>query len=533
MRSLPLLLAALVLAGGAASAFPLTTSDPIVTRVVDLLAGRGLSSGCIRPIGSTTCTAGTTREALLALSGVVADPASFPPGAATASLSFLRSRAADIQTEPTFCQACKWAKAVVTLAGLGEDPRTFGGVDHVAPLDAEFDGVQVGSESQINDDLWALFAYAAAGEDSQSEKVRTIRQYVEARQGADGGWAWNLGLSTTWATATALLSLRAHGASPSDLALTRAADFLHLQQEDSGLMREGTEGASAESTAIAIQALDEMGQDPSGPNWTRNGQSLVSALLGLQQADGGFPHAPGQSTNNMATLQVLPALRAIPFPFRPPVVGARANLGEADPGQPVAFSCTASDPDGLVTSLVWDFGDGTGSPQASSSHSYAEPGTYPATCRATDDDGVVRTAILTIRVRTPAAATTTSSPSSRTTPTSPPSSSSPSSTSAPLPENRDPNPPASSSSTSPTSSTSSRATTSSEPAASSYPSSAASPTSTRTNDPLVGTTSSTTLFIQENPARAQATAQANAAGTAWIGLAFATAFAVILVRPRP
>jgi PKD repeat protein len=58
-------------------------------------------------------------------------------------------------------------------------------------------------------------------------------------------------------------------------------------------------------------------------------------------------------------------------------------------GTAVEFQGSASDPDGTVASHLWAFGDGaTASVEDPGAHVYAARGTYTATYRATDDDGV-------------------------------------------------------------------------------------------------------------------------------------------------
>jgi PKD repeat protein len=60
------------------------------------------------------------------------------------------------------------------------------------------------------------------------------------------------------------------------------------------------------------------------------------------------------------------------------------------------LSCTfdgsqSSDPDGNITSYVWDFGDGETATGAGVSHTYAAEGTYPVLLTVTDNDGATDT----------------------------------------------------------------------------------------------------------------------------------------------
>lgn len=59
-------------------------------------------------------------------------------------------------------------------------------------------------------------------------------------------------------------------------------------------------------------------------------------------------------------------------------------------GRPVAFNGSAVDPgsaDQSTLAYTWDFGDGSGAGGASTTHSYANPGSYHATLKACDKDG--------------------------------------------------------------------------------------------------------------------------------------------------
>ncbi len=57
-------------------------------------------------------------------------------------------------------------------------------------------------------------------------------------------------------------------------------------------------------------------------------------------------------------------------------------------GDPVSFAGTASDPDGDMVTVLWDFGDGSSSTEASpGDHVYGEAGEYHVTFTATDSTG--------------------------------------------------------------------------------------------------------------------------------------------------
>jgi len=72
----------------------------------------------------------------------------------------------------------------------------------------------------------------------------------------------------------------------------------------------------------------------------------------------------------------------------------------------------SSDPDGIITGYLWDFGDGTTSTLGNVSHSYSVAGTYTATLRVTDNSGATATASVVITVAAAPVATKSASVSS-------------------------------------------------------------------------------------------------------------------------
>ena len=80
------------------------------------------------------------------------------------------------------------------------------------------------------------------------------------------------------------------------------------------------------------------------------------------------------------------AVKLAIYDTTPPELQAVSVPAGATAGQPVTMS--ASSRDALsATTIRWDFGDGTGANGAGTSHSYAAPGRYTVTSRATDGGG--------------------------------------------------------------------------------------------------------------------------------------------------
>ncbi|WMN59883.1 collagenase [Pseudoalteromonas xiamenensis] len=72
---------------------------------------------------------------------------------------------------------------------------------------------------------------------------------------------------------------------------------------------------------------------------------------------------------------------------------------EATAGQVIAFSSNGSnDPDGQITSYLWDFGDGTQSNEANPSHTFVGEGTYNVKLTVTDNQGLSSQVTTTAKV---------------------------------------------------------------------------------------------------------------------------------------
>lgn len=81
-----------------------------------------------------------------------------------------------------------------------------------------------------------------------------------------------------------------------------------------------------------------------------------------------------------------------------PTVAPTASPATGVEPLPVAFAANALDPDGTINSILWNFGDGTTSTEASPSHSYSCDGNYTASVEVVDDRGAVTSATVAVSV---------------------------------------------------------------------------------------------------------------------------------------
>ena len=81
---------------------------------------------------------------------------------------------------------------------------------------------------------------------------------------------------------------------------------------------------------------------------------------------------------------------------RPPVASFTESAETIYTDEVVTFNATSShDPDGVINSYLWDFGDGTNATDMTVDHAYDDDGVYIVTLTVTDDDGLTATATST------------------------------------------------------------------------------------------------------------------------------------------
>ncbi|HEY5620239.1 MAG TPA: PKD domain-containing protein, partial [Candidatus Bathyarchaeia archaeon] len=93
------------------------------------------------------------------------------------------------------------------------------------------------------------------------------------------------------------------------------------------------------------------------------------------------------------------SVKAIQIQNRPPGATFTGSTNSVLTGVSVTFdAASSSDPDGTITSYLWDFGDGSTGSGATTSHSYANAGTYTVRLTVTDNLGATASTTYTVTV---------------------------------------------------------------------------------------------------------------------------------------
>lgn len=242
------------------------------------------------------------------------------------------------------------AKLILAATAVGENPRSFGGVDSVAGLEAltGTDGRIGGATDTFFSHCLAVVALAAA----QRPIAPEAQALIENAQQDSGGWAWDGTAATpadTNTTALAVQALAAAGQNASGPAIAQAmAYYKGIQNTDGGWPYQnpsdyGT-ATDANSTAVVIQAILAAGQDPAGAEWqTAGGLTPVAALEAFQNESGAFAWQAAMPDDNLlATVQAIPALAGKAFPLATMDVGPAAATPSAATTPPPAPASTAA-----------------------------------------------------------------------------------------------------------------------------------------------------------------------------------------------
>lgn len=205
---------------------------------------------------------------------------------ATAGSSAEKSKLHDylVSATPVLSAATDYERHAMALEALGINPYSGAGKDYVTPITSAFDGTQVGSTSQVNDDIFALFALTHAGYSQSDEIIQKIAINVISKQSPDGSWG-----ESPEMTAAASQALGPLYMVPGDSAsLGKAIGYLMSSIKPTG----GWGDSDATSwVQTSINSMNEA-PDPSPhfpePMWVAsNGYYPTDVIAHAQQTDGG------------------------------------------------------------------------------------------------------------------------------------------------------------------------------------------------------------------------------------------------------
>ena len=209
----------------------------------------------------------------------------------------------------------EYARAVIGLSAVGENPREFGGYNLLKPL-AEFDKVASGG---LNTIVYTLIAfdckdYSIPEPSKDYEGRKTTRDnLIEAIlkvQKADGGWSLYGGSSDTDMTAITIQSLAPYYGKKDGVktAVDRAIEVLGtLQNSDGGFS--GSNAQNCESTAQVLIAMSTMNISINDSRFVKNGKTVLDGLLQYYD-NGAFKHTKDSFAGQMSTDQAFCAMVA-------------------------------------------------------------------------------------------------------------------------------------------------------------------------------------------------------------------------------
>jgi hypothetical protein len=207
---------------------------------------------------------------------------------------------------PDLCGIEDFARMILVISAIGEDPTNFGDVNYLVMLKSYYNGEQFGDPDSVEDDAFAILALVSCGDKNQrtDAMITNAIGYIKARQNGDGGWS-SFGVdSDARTTSLVIQAFIAAGEDKNSETIKKALDYLKTAQDEDGGY------SNVITTSYAIQAFIAAGEELS------NYSKTIDYLLSLQQPDGSFNY-----TTNMSlfpprmTIFPIPALCGEPYPM--------------------------------------------------------------------------------------------------------------------------------------------------------------------------------------------------------------------------
>lgn len=224
--------------------------------------------------------------------------------------------------------ALDYAKTILAVTAVGQNPYTFGNVNYVSQLKGFYQDNQLGDTGMLMDDSFGILALSSAGLDSSEPEIADAKNYLLANQNDDGGWGYNVGVSSdSNSTAIIIVSLIEAGVSVDNSAISDGLDYLSgMQNNDGGWGWSEGSDSDTDSTSWVVWAIEKVGQEPG--LWGEGGNNPIAFITSLENLNGSFGRTTANITANiMATQDAIIALSGKTLPL-----GYFTGEGSQEPG---------------------------------------------------------------------------------------------------------------------------------------------------------------------------------------------------------
>ena len=260
-----------------------------------------------------------TLDAVMAIASAGYNPAALFPGKSNTPISYLQNHISQTAAFAAF-DGAQAGKVVLGLVAANQDPYDFAGHNFVISVTNQFTPTgQYGVNTPFKQAL-AVLALTAVNKPVPVTATQWLLDQQISGGTGDGGWNDGFGTITGTVddTSLAVMALVGAGTAVTDSRLISATAYLSRTQLETG----GWEyqpgagfGESANSTALALQALSAMGEN-FYTGWTQSGTSPLNALLSWQNSTGAFQadYGSGPFDDFFTTVQAIPGATGKPYP---------------------------------------------------------------------------------------------------------------------------------------------------------------------------------------------------------------------------